>query len=395
LRSRSSLYGRKEGKSIHSQDALKPTGDFAANVLLFARRLKDLGLPVTLGRTLGAVEGLKLVRLEEKEEVYALFYSHFVSRPEEIPIFDQAFETFWGSIGSQDAPRIAGNAAPLGAFPVELVAEAEGPAGQPKRDRRLPAYSSGEDLSKKDFGELTGKESEEAARVIAALAQSMGQRLGRRFRPEPKGRRMDLSRTLRRSLRHGGDLMVLNRKQPRPRKTRFVVLCDVSGSMDSYSRFLLEFMYGFQKYVPRVETFVFSTRLSYITRDLRLRRMGAAYERVAEKVKDWSGGTRIGGALKEYNRRYGGKFSGPQTIFVLLSDGWDQGEIPLLDRELAALKKRVRRLMWLNPLLGMQDYRPIDRGMKAALPHTDDFLDCHDLEKLEEFGRSLEKVAHA
>ena len=350
---------------------------------------------MTLGRTLGAVEGLKLIRLEEKEEVYTLFYSHFVSRPEEIPIFDQAFETFWGSGGSRDTPRIAGQTTPLGSFPVELVGEAEGPAGQPKHDRLLPAYSPGEDLSKKDFGELTGKESEEAAQVITALAQTLGQRLGRRFQPAPRGRRVDLSRTLRRSLRHGGDLMVLRRKHPRPRKTRFVVLCDVSGSMDSYSRFLLEFMYGFQKNVPRVETFVFSTRLSYITRDLKLRRMGVAYQRVSEKVKDWSGGTRIGSALKEYNRRYGGKFSGTQTIFILLSDGWDQGEIPLLDQEMAALKKRVRRLMWLNPLLGMPDYRPIDRGMKAALPHTDDFLDCHDLEKLEEFGRSLEKLAHA
>jgi hypothetical protein len=341
------------------------------------------------------VEGLTLIRLEEKEELYTLFYSHFVSRPEEIPIFDRAFEAFWGSIGTQGAPRISGVTTPLGSLPVELVGNTEGPAGQPKRDHRLPAYSPGEDLSKKDFGELTGKESEEAAQVIAALAQTLGQRLGRRFRPAPRGRRMDLSRTLRRSLRHGGDLMVLRQKHPRPRKTRFVVLCDVSGSMDSYSRFLLEFMYGFQKYVHRVETFVFSTRLSHITRDLRLRSVGAAYERVSEKVKDWSGGTRIGDALKEYNRRYGGKFSGTHTVFVLLSDGWDQGEIPLLDRELVALKKRVRRLMWLNPLLGMPDYRPIDRGMKAALPHTDDFLDCHDLEKLEEFGHSLEKVAHA
>jgi uncharacterized protein len=374
---------------------MHPSGDFAKNVLCFARHLKERGLPVNLGRTMGAVEGLKLIRLEEKEEVFALFSSHFVSRPEESPIFDQAFEAFWGSIGSQDHCRVPEKTSPGGALPVELAGEAEGLSGQPKPDRRLPAYSPGENLSKKDFGELTGTESEEAARVITALAQTLGQRLGRRFRPSPRGSRLDPSRTLRRSLRVGGDLLVLKRKKPRPRKTRFVVLCDVSGSMESYSRFLLEFMYGFQKHVPRVETFVFSTRLSHITRDLRLRHMGAAFQRVSERVQDWSGGTRIGGTLKEYNRRYGGKYSGTQTIFVLLSDGWDQGEIPLLDRELAALKKRVRRLMWLNPLLGMPDYRPIDRGMKTALPHTDDFLDCHDLEKLEEFGHSLEKVVLA
>jgi uncharacterized protein with von Willebrand factor type A (vWA) domain len=380
------LCERKEGNT---------TGDLAKNVLLFARHLKERGLPVTLGRILGAVEGLKLIRLEEREEVYVLFCSHFVSRPEEIPVFDQAFEAFWQTGGLRGMDRISGETPPFGILPIELVGEASDPAGHPMCDRRLPAYSSGEDLSKKDFGELTGKESEEAAQVITALAQTMGQRLGRRFRPAPRGRRVDLSGTLRRSLRYGGDLMVLRRKKQRPRKTRFVVLCDVSGSMDNYSRFLLEFMHGFQRNVPRVETFVFSTRLSYITRDLRLRSMGSAYERISEKVKDWSGGTRIGSALKEYNRCYGGQFSGARTILILLSDGWDQGEIPLLDQELAALKKRVHRLMWLNPLLGMPDYRPIDRGMKAALPHTDDFLDCHDLEKLEEFGRSVEKIARA
>jgi uncharacterized protein with von Willebrand factor type A (vWA) domain len=186
--------------------------------------------------------------------------------------------------------------------------------------------------------------------------------------------------------------MVLFKRRPRPRKTRFVVLCDVSGSMDSYSRFLLEFMYGFQQKVPRVETFVFSTRLSRITQQLRLRRMAGAYKEISETVKEWSGGTRIGSSLLEYNRRYGGKYSGNKTILILLSDGWDQGEIELLDRELKALKRRVQRLMWLNPLLGMPNYQPIDRGMKTALPYADEFLDCHDLEKLEEFGRSLEKV---
>lgn len=371
-------------------------GDFTKNILLFSRKLKALGLPVTLGRTLGVLEGLKVIRLEEKEEVYVLFSSHFVSRPEEIPVFEKAFEEFWHPLTAPGVITSRRNKGPLpGALPLEIAGEGESSDGWLKKDSRIPAYSPWEDLKKKDFGQLKGEDSPDVLQVILALAQQIGQRLGKRLKPTRKGKRVDFPRVLRRSLRHGGELMVLFKKRPRPRKTRFVVLCDVSGSMDSYSRFLLEFMYGFQQKVPRVETFVFSTRLSRITQQLRLRRMAGAYREISETVQDWSGGTRIGSSILEYNRRYGGKHSGNKTILILLSDGWDQGEIELLDRELKALKRRVQRLMWLNPLLGMPNYQPIDRGMKTALPYADDFLDCHDLEKLEEFGRSLEKVGSA
>lgn len=371
-------------------------GDFTKNILLFSRKLRALGLPVTLGRTLGVLEGLNVIRLEEKEEVYVLFSSHFVSRPEEIPVFEKAFEEFWHPFTASRVISSRRDKGPLpGALPLEIAGEGESSDGRLKKDSRIPAYSPWEELKKKDFGQLKGEESPDVQQVILALAQQIGQRMGRRLKPTRKGKRVDFPRTLRRSLRHGGELMILFKKRPRPRKTRFVVLCDVSGSMDSYSRFLLEFMYGFQQKVPRVETFVFSTRLSRITQQLRLRRMAGAYKEISETVEDWSGGTRIGSSILEYNRRYGGKYSGNKTILILLSDGWDQGEIELLDRELKALKRRVQRLMWLNPLLGMPNYQPIDRGMKTALPYADDFLDCHDLEKLEEFGRSLEKVGSA
>jgi hypothetical protein len=162
--------------------------------------------------------------------------------------------------------------------------------------------------------------------------------------------------------------------------------------MDCYSRFLLQFMYGFQRHVPRVETFVFSTRLTRITSLLRMRKMDAAYKLISDKVSHWSGGTRIGNSLEEYNRRYGPRYSGPNTVTVLLSDGWDQGDLALFETEMKKLKSRANRLMWLNPLLGIPGYKPIDRGMRTALPHVEDFLECHNLEQLEAFGRKLEKV---
>ena len=368
------------------------SGDFVLNSLHFAKRLKERGLPVTLGRTLDALRGLMLIRLEDKEEAYSLFSAHYVSRPEELAVFDAVFKEFWCLKGPPDSSESAGRVQAKGSLPLIIPGEWERADDHAGHDRPAMSYSPQEILHKKDFADMIDRESEDVCQVIMALAQELGLRLGRRWRTRGKGTQVDLRGSIRASLRHGGELLALRKKRRQPKKTRFVVLCDVSGSMDSYSRFLLQFMYGFQRHVPRVETFVFSTRLTRITPHLRMGKIDVAYELISERVSHWSGGTRIGSSLSEYNKRYGRRYSGPNTVFILLSDGWDQGEIALLEKEMKALKSRIKRLMWLNPLLGMPDYRPIDRGMRTALPHVEDFLDCHNLDELEAFGRKLEKV---
>lgn len=379
-----------QGETL-ATDPTRP-GDFVLNMLHFARQLRERGLPVTLGRTLDALRGLKLIRLEDKQEVHSLLSAHYVTQPEELSVFDAVFEEFWCLKDRSNVSDSKGHVQLSGTFPLTIVKGAGKEKNYLRHDLDTPPYSPQEILHKKDFADILDGESEDACRMIMALAQNLGLRLGRRWRTRGKGKRVDLRGSVRSSLRHGGELLVLRRRRRRPKKTRFVVLCDVSSSMDCYSRFLLQFMYGFQRHVPRVETFVFSTRLSRITPLLRMRKIAAAYELISEKVSDWSGGTRIGSSLAEYNRRFGLRFSGPNTVIVLLSDGWDQGEMALLEREIKKLNSRVNRLMWLNPLLGMPDYRPIDRGMRTALPHVEDFLECHNLEQLEAFGRKLEKV---
>jgi uncharacterized protein with von Willebrand factor type A (vWA) domain len=365
-------------------------GDFPYQLLRFARKLKDHGLAVTLGRTMGAIEGLDLIQLEQKEQLFVLLCAHFASRPEDLPIFEQLFAEFWESLDRPDQ----GDHPPGLPRPLELAGEENSEAERARRARAV-RYSYEEILRKKDFGELSEPEAEEISRAILNLARDIALHLTRRYQSAPRGRRVDFSATLRRSLRHGGELLVLRRKKRRLKKHRFVVLSDVSGSMDRYSRFLLQFLYGFQKKIPRVETFVFSTRLTRVTDLLRLRDMPSAFKQIAGKVNDWSGGTRIGRSLQEYNRRYGGRYSTPRTIFIILSDGWDQGEIDLLDRELKALKRRIHTLLWLNPLLGLPNYQPLDRGMRTALPYADRFLDCHNLEQLEAFGRTFKGVCQA
>jgi uncharacterized protein with von Willebrand factor type A (vWA) domain len=368
------------------------SGDFVLNCLHFAKHLKEKGLPVTLGRTLDALRGLMLIRLEDKEEAYSLFSAHYVSRPEELAVFDAVFEEFWCLKGPHGTSNSKEHIQLGGILPFIIPGEAERPGNHAGHRLQKISYSPQEILHKKDFADMIDRESEDICQVIMALAQELGLRLGRRWRTRGKGTEVDLRGSIRASLRHGGELLALRKKRRQPKKTRFVVLCDVSGSMDSYSRFLLQFMYGFQRHVPRVETFVFSTRLTRITPHLRMEKIDVAYELISERVSHWSGGTRIGSSLSEYNKRYGRRYSGPNTVFILLSDGWDQGEIALLEKEMKELKSRIKRLMWLNPLLGMPDYRPIDRGMRTALPHVEDFLDCHNLDQLEAFGRKLEKV---
>jgi uncharacterized protein with von Willebrand factor type A (vWA) domain len=368
------------------------SGDFVLNSLHFARQLKEKGLPVTLGRTLDALRGLMLIRLEDREEAYSLFSSHYVSRPEELPVFDAVFEEFWTSKGRPATLAAKRQVQPETIPPLTLPGAMEPSADHTENERQKISYSSQDIMRKKDFAAMIDAESQDVSQLIMALTQNLGLRLGRRWRTGAKGKQVDLRSSIRSSLRHGGELLALRKKRRQPKKTRFVVMCDVSGSMDSYSRFLLQFMYGFQRHVPRVETFVFSTRLSRITPLLRMRKIDAAYALIEEKVFHWSGGTRIGSCLTEYNRRYGRRFSGPNTVFILLSDGWDQGETGLLEREMKELKRRVKRLMWLNPLLGMPGYRPIDRGMSTALPYVEDFLDCHNLDQLESFGRELQKA---
>ena len=368
------------------------SGDFVLNSLHFARQLKEKGLPVTLGRTLDALRGLRLIRIEDKEAAYSLFSTHYVSRPEELAVFDAVFEAFWCAKGHFEA---SGAKRPVQSecnLPLTLPEEMAPSADHAENERPKISYSCRDIMCKKDLADLIAEESQDVAQLIMALAQDLGMRLGRRWRAGRKGKQVDLRASIRASLRHGGELLTLRKRRRQPKKTRFVILCDVSGSMDSYSRFLLQFMYGFQRHVPRVETFVFSTRLTRITPLLRMRKIDAAYALIAEKVSHWSGGTRIGSSLSEYNRRYGRRYSGPNTVFILLSDGWDQGETGLLEQEMKALKRRIKRLMWLNPLLGMPGYRPIDRGMSTALPYVEDFLDCHNLDQLETFGRELERA---
>ncbi len=250
----------------------------------------------------------------------------------------------------------------------------------------LPGLSDIEALMGKDFSAFAAEELEEVARLAAQLARRLATRRSRRLTPSRRHGRVDLRRTMRGSLTRG-EPVELARRQRKILKTKLVVLCDVSGSMDLYSRLLVQFLYALQNQLGRMETFVFSTRLHRITEELR----GQSYDRALARlgdVRDWSGGTKIGESLRTFNQEWR-RLLDRDTVVLVLSDGWDTGDPAILSEALVQIRRRAAKVIWLNPLLGSPDYQPLTQGMVAALPHLDAFLPAHNLESLRALARHL------
>ena len=325
----------------------------------------------------------------------------FVGRHEEVAVFDAAFDVFWSR---PDAVTAAG-AIPrrIRALPVDPERAREWtrllglPASQLGEERDAapaPASSSGyserELLRQRDFAELTWSELQAVRRLLRQAPWRIAVRRTRRLRPQRRGA-IDLRRTLRRAARQDGDAVQPARSRVRLRRRPLVILCDVSGSMDRYSRQLLVFAHALGRR-DHVETFAFSTRLTRITHLLRRGDIDEALDHIAEQVHDIGGGTRIGAALHDFNRLYARRVLGHGAVVLIISDGWDRGDIDVLAEEMARLRRSCHRLIWLNPLLGAAGYEPQTRGMVAALEHVDDFLAAHSVDALDELGRLLAEL---
>jgi uncharacterized protein with von Willebrand factor type A (vWA) domain len=237
-------------------------------------------------------------------------------------------------------------------------------------------------LKRTDFSQASQDDLPELERIAIRLLRQMSLRLSRRLKSMRQGRRVDLRRTIRRNISRGGDLIDLSYKARKIQQDRLVVLLDISGSMNPYSLFFLRFAYALQRHFKRVDTFLFSTQLTQITSSLRGRSPAQAMLSLAQQAAGWSGGTKIGESLKEFGIYHGARVLSRDTVFIVLSDGWDTGPPEALAKQLHAIKRRVRRVIWLNPLLGLPEYKPVTQGMSAAMPYIDVFAPAHDLESL-------------
>jgi len=371
------------------------SGNLAANVVAFTRLLRHRGLPVGPREASDALRALSAVDLLDRREVYVALRTVLVDSRQHFDRFDEAFREFWGA---EEEETRSESQPPDGMTPEEtaeaervlrkwLEAEAQNPEGDETQE--TPGYSPAEILTRKDFSALSSEELHAITALVTQIARRVATRMSRRMRAARRAHLLDMRRTVRHSLRRGGEIMELLRRRRRIQKTQVVLLCDVSGSMDLYSRFLVQFVFALQHAVARVETFVFSTSLTRVTDALSDTELRRALDRVARTVPNWSGGTKIGHSLRQFLEQYGRQLLGHRTVVIVISDGWDTGEVEALEAAMRELNRRSARVIWLNPLLGGTGYEPLCQGMRAALPHVDVFAPAHNLDSLRRLERHL------
>lgn len=368
------------------------TESLTQNFVHFARYLRARGLDVVPQTGTDLVEAAHLVGLESPDDVRAAFRAVTVTRPEHLPIFDEAFELFFGhGIGApRNVPRVEEIPSAVQTPVLSDDEDAEDPDVLESTDQL--GASQAERLATRDFSELTPDEIAEVRRMIARMVWQPAEAFSRRWSPDRSGPRPDMRRTLRNSIGPRSALMELEFRARKQRRRPLVILADVSGSMEKYVEMLLYFAHAAPARVGRVETFVFSTRLTRITHELRRKDPASALRLVSSAVHDWSGGTRIGAALETFNRDWSRRVARGGPIGMIVSDGWDRGDPALLRREMARFSRSVHRTIWLNPLAGREGYTPETRGLKAALPFVDDFLPAARLADLNDVVRLLESV---
>ena len=367
----------------------RETNLVAASIVQFCQFARVRGLTAGVEQTLAALQAARAVRESNLEELALALRTALASSKEEWDLFQQLFDAFFADASQKPEP------------PSAQVAETKRSIGQAKassqtltRDavdvgssvegegKEVAGASAERKLQRMDFSKVPQDDLASLEEISQRLFRRMSLRLSRRLQIKELADRVDLRRTIRRSIPRGGDPIVLAFRRRKAAERRLVIFLDISGSMNAYSLFLVRFAYALHKYFRRVDTFLFSTELVEITDVLRTSDLPGVLRELSRKAAGWAGGTKIGESLQDFYRQYGRKLLSRNTVFIMLSDGWDTGEPELLAEQIRGVSDRVQKLIWLNPLLGLKDYQPVTRGMAAALPYVDVFAPAHSLESL-------------
>jgi uncharacterized protein with von Willebrand factor type A (vWA) domain len=378
-------------------------GHILRSLMMFGETLRKVGLDVGSSNMLDLVRSLEHVPIGRKQDFQQAARSILIHRKQDIALFDEAFQVFWRkpssgettrdlrSLGEQRRYRNPEVAPPTGGDSGQGSATEGEDDESGDRVDLTRTYSAREVLRQKDFSDFGALEIAEAKRVMADLTWDLGNRRTRRTAPGD-GYQIDLRRTLRQSLKYGGELLELPRRKRKVKQRPLVLICDVSGSMERYTRMLLHFIHGIARGPQQFEAFLFATRLTRITRYLKYRSIDQAVTEVSHAVPDWAGGTRIGQSLKTFNFQWLRRVKSGGAVVLVISDGWDRGEPELLAQETSRLQRSCHRLIWLNPLLGSATYQPLTRGIQAALPYIDDFLPVNNLNSLDALAQHLSNL---
>ena len=382
------------------------SGLLTENIMHFARVLRKAGLPVGPGQVLDAIRAVMAVGLSNRNDFYWTLHAVFVKHRTQLDVFDQAFHIFWKNpeilermmqlilpdisdpnAASPDTEEISRRVA-------EALSSGIGDQPEPQEEEEIEfdatlTWSANEVLGEKDFEKMSADEIRDAIAAVHRMKLPLNEVPTRRFKQSNAGTRVDMRRSMRVALRSGTDFIPLMKRKRRMRRPPLVVICDISGSMERYSRMLLHFMHTVTNDRDRVHTFLFGTRLTNVTRYLRYKDVDEALEKVSEAAEDWSGGTRIGHCLEDFNKFWSRRVLTQGAIVVLISDGLDRDEGDGLTLEMERLHMSCRRLIWLNPLLRYDGFEPKSIGIKAMLPHVDIFKTIHNLNNLNDLTRVL------
>lgn len=380
--------------------------DLVSNVVAFSRVLRTKVGNVTAGRIIDACRSLQFIDIRNEADFHTALRANLVTAQEDMAAFEALYQLYWrpqnqqsplqwlsqpnrdeGILVDLDLPGAPGNER-------LLFQEVEGGDDSDSDsasgdDSQLVAYSPQETLAHKDFEDFTPDEVREIQHVMARLAPKLATATSRRSKAAFSGPQLDLRRSIRHNLRYGGDMVHLAHRRRKVRKLKVAIVCDVSGSMDRYSRFLLQFMYGLENEMTGVDAWVFSTRLTEVSHLLRGRGYEESLRRISDAVHDWSGGTTIGSCLYEFATGPGRTRLTRRTVVVIISDGWDRGDVTLLERAMRLLRQNAYKIVWLNPLLASPGYEPLCAGMRTALPYVDYFMPAHNLESLVRLTKTL------
>ncbi len=381
---------------------------FSQNLVMFARLLRGAGMDISPEQVVDLLRVLAAIGVTEREDVYLAARALYVRRRQDLPVFDRAFELFFRPYETSNPAVVDPTQKPARRiYRPGSIRELFEQIGEPKKKQQSPidqapeqreerfTYSPLEVLRRKDFSQFTPDEARQARRLIAQMDWHIGERKTRRRQPGRPGREIDFTQLVRRNLRYGGEFFRLPERERRTKPRPVVILADISGSMEPYARMLLQLLHTLHHTGVEVQSFVFATRLSWISRDLERRSIDAALKRVTAHVPDWCGGTRIGEAIKTFNFRWARRVLRSGAVVLVLSDGWDQGDLALLGREMARLQRSCHRLIWLSPAplpaAGMKA-DAMALGLRTALPFVDDWLPVYNLVTLADLARELAGV---
>ncbi|MEL0584097.1 MAG: VWA domain-containing protein [Candidatus Thiodiazotropha sp. (ex. Lucinoma kazani)] len=369
-------------------------------VVHFSRALHEEGLPVNPANLIDLCQCFDYVDIQCRDDFYTAACATLLSSREDMDLFDRVFSQFWdGSLQlsisvADDRPGEADNGeGKKETYAENINSDGDDQAENGEDEADAHSYSADEILMKRDLGTLSDEEVEQASQLIKELVSAIATQWSRRKTPDKRGMTPDFRRMLRRNALHSAEGFIEMRYLSRRiKKNRLLLLCDVSGSMQQYSKFMIQFIYGLRNEIPDLEVAVFSTRVTRISDLLRRKGIEASLSSVAEKVQDWSGGTDIGGCIREFNDLFAAKLLRSRSVVIVLSDGWDRGDADVMREQMTRLKRRAYKLLWLNPLLGSQGYQPLCKGMATALPYLDFFLPAHSLGSLSQLAKTIQKI---